>query len=109
VPDQITLDQLAKVAVIVDDLECYQATEVFAKAWMEQLGPPKRLPYGRDILFWMFVSSVFQFKDVFRSITRTAILYSDGPIPTLGLPIRDKLISEHSFSLLTHVTLVLTH
>jgi hypothetical protein len=95
VPRRVTLDQLAKVAVIVDDLECHEAVEIFVVLWMQALESPTDLPYGRDLVLWIFVSSVFRLKNIFKSVSGTAIAYSKGPIQKLGLPLRDKVIGEY--------------
>jgi hypothetical protein len=97
VPRSLDLEMLAKVSVLVDDFECYEAVGVFVDIWLDHL--PISLPaeYNRDLVLWMLVSSVFRKSKLFESTTRTAIMHSTEPIQTLGLPVRDIIVGK-SFS-----------
>jgi hypothetical protein len=94
VPRDITLDMLGKISVLVDDLECHDNVDIFAEVWIDKLKvlkPPTTKTYDRQLIIWIFVSSVFRQATIFQQVTRTAIMKSEGSIPTLGLPIREKI------------------
>lgn len=94
VPRQLDIDTYGKIAVVVDDLDCLEPFHVWSELWAVKLKNP--VPYcARTMIIWLFVSYVFRQAKKFKKITQTAIFRSDGPIPTLGLPIRDKIICEY--------------
>ncbi|KAI0601353.1 hypothetical protein F4775DRAFT_541715 [Biscogniauxia sp. FL1348] len=95
VPRAVDLEMFAKVAVVVDDLQCHEAVEVIVDMWLsklEQSVPPQKLPYSRDLVLWILIATVFSRAEIFRSCTYTAIMESTGPMPSLELPIRGKII-----------------
>jgi hypothetical protein len=92
VPRSLDLDALAKVSVWVDYLECHEAVEVFSEIWITQLRTSLPTQYSRDLVLWIFIAFVFRQQELFKSVTRTAILQSTQPIRTLGLQIRDRIV-----------------
>lgn len=101
VPRAVGLETLARVAVIVDTLRCLEVVEVYAERWFEALllpgsgaVPAVEGEYGRDLVLWLYASYVFRRADVFQRVTRTAVLRSDGPVRSLGLNLREGIISE---------------
>lgn len=95
VPKSVDLEMLAKVAVFVDTFRCFEAVEAYADRWFERL-VRDRLPLacGRDLVLWVYASYVYRQSDAFRQATRIAVLKSDGPLSSAGLPVRDGVISE---------------
>ena len=91
---KVQVDMLCKVAVVVDDLQCREAVEAVAWYWISPHTTRQCLLYGRALVLWIFISSVFRLRNTFRELTRTAIVGTEGPLPTLGLPMRDKIISK---------------
>ncbi|KAH7333293.1 hypothetical protein BKA65DRAFT_564458 [Rhexocercosporidium sp. MPI-PUGE-AT-0058] len=67
VPRSLNLEMLAKVAVLVDDFECFEEVEVFTDIWLESLPPPRPAEYNRDLVLWILISSVFQKSKLFTS------------------------------------------
>lgn len=110
VPRSLDLERLAKVAVFVDEFQCYDAVEAYAERWIGQLERSQPSKYGRDTVLWIFVAYVFRRPDLFKTATRLAILQSTGPISDLGLPIREKIISKlrHDYYIDSRATLGLT-
>jgi hypothetical protein len=94
VPQQLDLEMLGKVAVVVDDLQCLNAIRPYVDIWNTNLGDQFPKKYGRDLIVWICITHVLELAMHFRQATRTAILDSNGPLPTLGLPIRDRIISK---------------
>lgn len=101
VPRAVGLETLARVAVVVDTLRCLEAVEVYAERWFEALllpgssvMPAAEGEYGRDLVLWLYAAYVFRRADIFQRVTRTAVLRSDGPVRSLGLNVREGIISE---------------
>ncbi|KAK8097615.1 uncharacterized protein PG998_013101, partial [Apiospora kogelbergensis] len=91
VPRSISLEMLAKIAVLVDYYQCHEAVELFAACWTQNLSPlPKE--YCRDLTLWISISWVFYRKDLFETLTKVAIKETAGPLQTLGLPIPQHIV-----------------
>jgi hypothetical protein len=95
-PRRVSLELLAKIAVLVDYYGCYEAVEVFAELWLQELKSQRQLPahVSRELVLWLCVSWVFGDADTFTSVTSTALQQSQGPLPTLGLPIPERIIGK---------------
>lgn len=106
VPD---VETLAKIAVVVDAFKFHDAVEVYAERWfaglLSSLLSSRNSNKGRDeavmeaaddreLVLWIFASYVFRQAEVFKAATRVAVLRSEGPIPSLGLQVREGVISE---------------
>lgn len=100
------VDALAKIAVVVDAFKFHDAVEVYAERWFaDLLSLSSRSNKGldeaaleaagdRELVLWIYVSYVFRQAEVFKAATRIAVLRSEGPIPSLGLAVREGVISE---------------
>jgi hypothetical protein len=96
VPKALSLEMLAKIAVIVDYYECHEVVEVFSTVGIEQLKETVPVTYSRDTVLWICISCVFHESDQLRLSAITAAKHSRGPIQTMGLPIPDTVICEFS-------------
>ncbi|KAK4672144.1 hypothetical protein QC763_100340 [Podospora pseudopauciseta] len=94
VPKEVDLDTLGQIALFVDKFQLFDAVEVYGERWISRLEHTIPDAYNRDLIVWLYISYVFRNAEVLRGVTKTAIVGSDGPIKTLGLPIRDKLIKH---------------
>lgn len=94
VPRSVDLETLAKIAMFVDEFQCYEAVEVYAERWIGQL--EKSLPsrYNRDAVLWIHIAYVFHRPDLFKAVTRLVILQSTDRLSDLGLPLREKISSK---------------
>ncbi|KXH69386.1 hypothetical protein CSAL01_07731 [Colletotrichum salicis] len=92
VPRFISLEQLAKIAILVDYYSCYNAVRFFSVLWIDALKEPLPSQCNRELILWLFVAVVFRRDDIFQTITKTAVTESKGLLPTLGLPISGTLI-----------------
>ncbi|EHK43254.1 hypothetical protein TRIATDRAFT_166834, partial [Trichoderma atroviride IMI 206040] len=92
VPLEVSLEKLAKIAVLVNHYGCQKAVDFYAKVWTSRLQAPLPETYSRELLLRLFVSWVFSEEHVFKKLTRTIIYESRGLIHTLGLPIPRKLV-----------------
>lgn len=98
VPRKITLEMLAKIAVLVDYYDCREAVELAVHMWIDALEDCLPLECNRDLTLWLLVSSTFRQPETFRSITKTAIQESRAPLPALDLPISQNVIGKRSFT-----------
>ncbi|KAK4236172.1 hypothetical protein C8A03DRAFT_45785 [Achaetomium macrosporum] len=94
VPRLVSLELLAKIAVLVDYYECYEVVEVFVALWFQGLKSQNQLPahVNGELVLWLFISWVFGDADLFTSVTSTALRQSQGPLPTFGLPIPKRIV-----------------
>ncbi|OCK73849.1 hypothetical protein K432DRAFT_430359 [Lepidopterella palustris CBS 459.81] len=92
VPKVISLEMLAKIAVIVDYYECHEVVELFSSMWIQSLKHTVPASYSRNIILWMSISWVFQQPDLFRSTTIITTKNCRGTVQTMGLPIPDQII-----------------
>jgi hypothetical protein len=91
-PDEVTLEMMASIAEIVDDLQCHEAVSFFARVWISRL--PQSMPskISDDLMRWIFVTSVFGLGEAFKQATKVAIMHGTEPLKTLGLPMRTDII-----------------
>lgn len=89
VPRTVTLEMLAKIAVLVDFYKCAEALESFTERWIERLRVATPVPayFCRDVMLWMCIAWVFRLPQEFVQSTTVAIRRNDQELPTLGLPI----------------------
>ncbi|KAF2117945.1 hypothetical protein BDV96DRAFT_517779 [Lophiotrema nucula] len=88
VPRLLSLETLAKIAVLVDYYECAEAVDLFGDVWTnayEETPVPTSL--CRDLVLWLWVSWSFQLTEKFEQATFVAIKHSIGDFDTLDLPL----------------------
>ncbi|KAF4459374.1 hypothetical protein FALBO_13873 [Fusarium albosuccineum] len=92
-PDTVTLETLTQIAVILDDLETYQALCFAAKRWIKRLGDQGgKGPFRIDLARYILVSFVFDEPEMFGAMTKRAIFNSNQPFHSFELPIRPKIL-----------------
>jgi hypothetical protein len=96
VPRKISLEQLAKIAVLVDYYECGEVLEMFTDMWIESLEASATIPsvYCRDLVLWIWTSWVFDLSDQFERATAVAIKRTEKTLSTLDLPIPNMVIGK---------------
>lgn len=94
VPRSLSLEMIAKVAVIVDYYQCVEVVEIFAERWLMKLPVPSKRMYYRDLVLRLFVSWMFSEDEVFESLTGRALYSSRGPLNPLDLPIPQAILGE---------------
>jgi hypothetical protein len=89
VPRTVTLDMLAKIAVVADYYECTESIELFVEIWLGGLKTKSPIPttYCRELILWIWVSWAFKWAEIFKQSTAVAIRQCDEPFQDLGLPI----------------------
>lgn len=93
VPRTVSLEMLAKIAVLVDYYECQEALTVWTPIWISYLTPRSPVPsnYCRDLILWLCTAWVFDDADRFRHACDIAIKQSTEEMRTLDLPIPDRV------------------
>jgi hypothetical protein len=95
IPRKLTLEMLAKVAVLVDYYECKEAMSVWTTIWIDALEGKIPSTYSRDLFLWLWISWFFQLPTQFKELTSTAMSRSNGRINNgLGLPIPDRVMGK---------------
>ncbi|KAG8412962.1 hypothetical protein J3458_013385 [Metarhizium acridum] len=91
-PDRVSLDMMADVAAITDDLQCHNAVKFVANAWMDRLqaSPPKKI--CSDLYKWILIAWVFDQPDLFQSTTRLAIMECTGTLSPGVIPVNPAII-----------------
>lgn len=94
VPRSMSLELLAKIAVLVDYYKCHNIVKFYSDTWIKAILGGTGLPrkYSRDLVLWLFTSCVFVQHEIFNSLTLLALRQTRGPVRTLGLPFPDGLI-----------------
>lgn len=89
VPRTVSLEMLAKIAVLIDFYDCAEALESFTERWIEHLQVAAPVPsyFCRDLMLWMCIAWVLRLPQEFVQTTTVAIRRDDQELPTLGLPI----------------------
>jgi hypothetical protein len=88
VPREVTLEMLAKIAVLEDYYTFGETLDVFTEVWIQGLiKAPIPTLYCRDLVLWIWVAWVFDIEQQFVEATRTAIKQSTESLRTLDLPI----------------------
>ncbi|KAJ4378297.1 hypothetical protein N0V86_005997 [Didymella sp. IMI 355093] len=91
----VSLEMLAKVAVLVDYYECGEALEWFTSVWIEEFNNTVTpFFYCRDLILWIWVAWVFDLPERFTDATKVAIRESKDAMGTLDLPIPPSVSSE---------------
>ncbi|KAL5411204.1 hypothetical protein PMIN04_010326 [Paraphaeosphaeria minitans] len=96
IPATVSLEMLAKIAVLVDyyELEDAEVMERDVRDWIAQLRCNIPVPsfYCRDLMLWICISRTFHMSEEFEKVTALAIKGSEGWIQTLDLPINEAII-----------------
>ncbi|KAJ9149236.1 hypothetical protein NKR23_g4332 [Pleurostoma richardsiae] len=94
VPKSVDAETLANIAVFVDEYKLFDPVEIYADRWARQLPDSVFAEDEINVARWIYISYVFRRPATFKLVTRTAILKSTGPITSVGLPIREKIIKS---------------
>lgn len=90
VPKELTLEMLAKVAVLVDYYKCWEAFDFIAPIWITHARKhwPVEMTITRDSMLWMMISWVFKLPREFTFTTERVIRLSrEEHVRDLGLGI----------------------
>ena len=92
VPEDIGVEQLARLAVMVDYYECLELVQAWVSRWLTAMSPSARVPSSespRNTTLWICISLVFRLEQEFKQSTEVAVVHKKGLglLPTYGLPI----------------------
>jgi len=96
VPKELTLEMLAKVAVLVDYYKCWEAFDFIAPIWITHARKhwPVDLTVTRHSMLWMMVSWVFKLPREFTYTTERVIRLSrEEHVRDLGLGIPKSILA----------------
>ncbi|RYP50230.1 hypothetical protein DL768_004214 [Monosporascus sp. mg162] len=96
VPRSVSLEMLAKIAVLVDYYKCHEAVAMFSEIWIKALEGQVPAECSRELILWLVISRVFSRADIFTAMTRTAMRQSRRPLPTLELPALESVVGGRS-------------
>lgn len=94
IPRKLTLEMLAKIAVLVDYYDCKESVFIWTTIWIKNLDEKIPDTYSRDLILWLLVSWVFQLPAQFRQTTSTVLSGGTSWFNNLGLPIPAKAIGK---------------
>jgi hypothetical protein len=95
IPRKLTLDMLAKVAVIADYYECKEALCMVTDIWISNLEESIPTKFSRDLILWLWIAWFFQLPSQFKQSTSIAMSRSNNEIDSLGLPIPGHVIGKN--------------
>ncbi|KAH6853151.1 hypothetical protein B0I37DRAFT_1202 [Chaetomium sp. MPI-CAGE-AT-0009] len=94
VPKAVDLETLVEIALVVDRFQLFDAVEVYADRWISNLEANNPNTINDNTTPWIYISHIFRHAAIFQTATKLAAAQSTGPIPTHGLPIREKIIQH---------------
>ncbi|PWY95001.1 hypothetical protein BO94DRAFT_456440, partial [Aspergillus sclerotioniger CBS 115572] len=94
IPQELSLEMLAKVAVVLHYYGCRELMVAFTETWMKALDKDIAETYCRDLMLWVWVTWCFREPSKFRLSTAIAMSSSEGLIDGWGLPIPEKIIES---------------
>ncbi|KAJ6015255.1 hypothetical protein N7540_009846 [Penicillium herquei] len=94
VPQKITLEMLAQVAVIADYYKCKEPLHILKDIWIRNLDEKIPKAFSRDLVLWLWISWFFQLPSQFKVSTSIAMSHSDGRIGSWGLPVSYQVIGK---------------
>ncbi|GLA29689.1 hypothetical protein M752DRAFT_337462 [Aspergillus phoenicis ATCC 13157] len=94
IPRKLSLEMLAKVAVLINYYDCKDAVSILTSIWINSLEESIPTTYSRDLMLWVWVSQFFKLSLQFKTSTSNAMSQCDNWISGRGLPIPEKTISK---------------
>ncbi|KAL3472861.1 hypothetical protein BJX99DRAFT_261927 [Aspergillus californicus] len=93
-PQTLSLEMLANVAIIADHYKCKDAIGILKDIWIKGLPEPDTTPLSRNLMQWLWVAFFYELPDQFKQTTSTAMSSSEGCIDSLGFPFPGQLIEN---------------
>ncbi|KAH6875144.1 hypothetical protein BKA58DRAFT_284069, partial [Alternaria rosae] len=89
IPKSASLELLTKLGILVDYYDCASAVEFFTTVWLNKLHSfEMQSSYCRELMLWIWVSSVFRNRYLYIPAAEIAIAHcDDSNLRTLWLPI----------------------
>ncbi|RAL07049.1 BTB/POZ domain-containing protein [Aspergillus homomorphus CBS 101889] len=96
IPRKLSLEMIAKIAVVADYYQCKEALGFFSQTWLDSLDQAPPSTYCRDLLLCTWISWFFGRQSQFRQTTSAAASRSTSPVDSLGLPIPGAIIADQN-------------
>lgn len=109
VPRSLSLEMLAKVAMIVNYYECLESVESYIDIWLEDLRSELPTGYGRDCILCVFISWVFSKPVMFRNMTQLALRHSQKLIEAEDFPIPADILGRFQYQVSTTICANASH
>jgi hypothetical protein len=93
VPRTIDLPMLTEIAVLVDKYELLEITDIIIDSWLQSLKATIPRSFDGSLLPWLCISWVFEKPEIFKQVTKSALLESEGFIEEVCLPIPEPVLS----------------
>ncbi|KAJ5731576.1 uncharacterized protein N7483_006084 [Penicillium malachiteum] len=94
IPQKLTLEMLAQVAVITDYYKCKEPLHILKDIWIKNLDEALPMTFSRDLVLWLWISWFFQLPLQFKASTSIVMSHSDGWIDSWGLPVSYQVIDS---------------
>ncbi|KUM56728.1 hypothetical protein ACN42_g10477 [Penicillium freii] len=94
IPRKLTLEMLAKVAMIADYYECKTALYIMKDIWIDNLKEKIPRTVSRDLILWLWIAWFFQLHSQFKISTLIAMSRSEDWVVSFGLPIPANVIDS---------------
>jgi hypothetical protein len=105
VPRTLTLEMLAKIAVIVDYYAAHETMEILSAVWIDKLrGTVTNLSDRRTTALWICISWIFGDSLLFQQATIVAVLYYRSNMTDFGLPMPGQIIGKDRMQTVARLT-----
>ncbi|KAL4905059.1 hypothetical protein BDW74DRAFT_18669 [Aspergillus multicolor] len=93
IPRQLSLEMMAKVAVLADHYDCKEAVGIWARhIWIHNLQETPAMCSSHDLALWLWISWFFELPAKFQECTAIAKAWGGGDFDAFGLPIPEHVI-----------------
>ncbi|RAH80176.1 hypothetical protein BO86DRAFT_316929, partial [Aspergillus japonicus CBS 114.51] len=90
IPRKLSLEMIAKIAVVADYYQCKEALGFFSQTWLDSMDQKPPSTYCRDLLLWIWISWFFGRQSQFRQTTSAAASRSTSPLIAIPGLIKEK-------------------
>ncbi|KAJ5719993.1 hypothetical protein N7493_006871 [Penicillium malachiteum] len=94
IPQKLTLEMLAQVAVIADYYQCKEPLHILKDIWIKNMEEAIPKAFSRDLVLWLWIAWFFQLPFEFKVSTSIAMSHSNGWIDSWGLPVSHQVIGK---------------
>lgn len=91
---KVSLEMLAKVAIIADFYGCKEILHIMGEIWVSSLDEEIPAKYCRDLLLWVWISWFFELPALFEESTSRAMMTAEAWIKGWGLPIPKNVLGK---------------
>lgn len=92
-PKTLPQEDLAKVAVIVDYLQCHEATTFVTQSWVQDYKQGGDV-FDRSATLWLFIFCIFNREEMFQFNANKAVRHNSTPLDTLGLAFPSRIVRK---------------